>query len=240
VTGAEHNRGPIVAVSVAVREKARRRVAAMSDQRRWPRERRELPAELVAAAAAHPGGAVAEIDGSMVGDPDGYVPAEAIVGVYLIGPDGRATGEFERNPDHGTVRDDFARLESPDHWLGWLPDRPGPAVRAAIEQVLDTQVPGSVLEWVKVVDEPVFLTAARRLPDDPDRVIATRAALAVPFALGVRPPDADAEILTGVFSWAAGGLDDEREDQVWLDLGMSRDDAETALKERIYAVGRPS
>jgi hypothetical protein len=218
-------------MSAAVREKARRRVVAMGDQRQWPRERRELPAELAEAAAANPGGAVAEIDATMV---------EAIFGVYLVGPDGVATGEFERNPDHGTVRDDLTRLESPDHWLGWLSDQPGLAIRESLEGIFDTQVPGSVLEWLKIIDEPVFLTAARRLPDDPDRVIATRAALAVPFALGVRPPDGGAAILTGVFSWAAAGLDGERADQVRLDLGMSREDAEIALKERIYAVGRPS
>ncbi|WP_163507315.1 hypothetical protein [Fodinicola acaciae] len=212
----------------------------MSDQRQWPRERRELPAELTAAAAANPGGAVAEIDATMVSDPNGYVPAEAIVGVFLVGPDGKATGDYERNPDHGPVRDDLRRLEPPDHWLGWLPDEPGPAVRTSIEGILDQQVAGSVVDWLKIIDEPVFLTSARRLPDDPDRVIATRAALAVSFALGARPPGGDSVILTGVFSWVAAGLDGERADQLWFDLGMSREEAETALKERIYAVGRPS
>ena len=93
----------------------------------WPRGRRQLPAQLAAEAAANPGGSVAEIDGAMVSDPDGYVPPEAIIGVFAVG---RATGVYLRNPRYGPVRDDFARLESPDHWLGWLPGTPGWAVRA--------------------------------------------------------------------------------------------------------------
>jgi hypothetical protein len=76
------------------------------------RERRKLPDQLVSEAAAHPGGSVAEIDGSIVSDPNGYVPAEAIIGCFLVGADGRATGEYARNPGHGPVRDDFTRLEA--------------------------------------------------------------------------------------------------------------------------------
>ena len=56
----------------------------------WSREKRRLPADLVAAAAANPGGSVAEIDGSVaeidgsvVSDPNGYVPPEAIIGPEL-------------------------------------------------------------------------------------------------------------------------------------------------------------
>jgi hypothetical protein len=210
----------------------------MDDAATGPRrERRELPAHLVAEAAANPGGSIAEIDGSMVTDPDGYVPAEAIIGAYLVGPDGKATGEYEHNPSYGTVRDDFTRLE-PDHLLGWLPDTPAAAVRASIERILTGQVPGSTVTWIKIIDRPAFLTGGRPMPDDPDRVILTRAALAAPFALGVRPPDDPPEILTGVFSWVAVGLDTPgaRQDRVWFDLGMALEQAEELLQERIYQV----
>jgi hypothetical protein len=108
----------------------------------WPRERRKLLAHLTAEAAANPGGSVAEIDGSMVSDPDGYVPAEAIIGCFIVGADGRATGEYARNPGYGPVRDDFTRLESPDHWLGWLPDTPARDVRRQLEELLAAQVEG--------------------------------------------------------------------------------------------------
>ena len=61
----------------------------MTDQTaEWPRERRKLPDQLVAEAAAHPGGSVAETDGSIISDPNGYVPAEAIIGCFLAGADG--------------------------------------------------------------------------------------------------------------------------------------------------------
>ena len=75
----------------------------------WPREWRPVPTGLAAEAAANPGGSVAEIDGSMVSDANGYVPPEAIIGLFLVGPDGVPTGEYVRNPRHGPVRDDYDR-----------------------------------------------------------------------------------------------------------------------------------
>jgi hypothetical protein len=205
---------------------------------KWPRERRQLPAHLAAEAAANPGGSVAEIDGSMVRDPDGYVPPEAIIGVFAVGPDGRVTGDYLRNPRHGPVRDDFSRLESKDHWLGWLPDTPGRAVGAQLAAILAEQVEGAVLEWMKVVDEPVFQTVGVRSPADPDRLIVRRAAIAVVLAFGVRSPSRGLEILASVFSWAAAGLDQpgRRRDRMWLDFGMSRERAEELLKQRVYQV----
>jgi hypothetical protein len=66
--------------------------------------------------------------------------------------------------------------------------------------------------------------------------------VAVPFALGVRPPAGPPEILTGVLTWATGGLDvpDGRHDRVWLDFGMSRAQAEELLQQRIAATGTAS
>lgn len=189
-----------------------------------------------AEAAAHPGGSVAEIDGSQISDPNGYVPAEAIRGVWTVGPDGRATGEFLRNPSHGLVRDDFSRLEAPDHWLGWLPGSPAAALRASIEEGVADQVPGSVVSWIKVVADPAFLTGGVRLPDDPERIVVRRAGLAVPFALAAVPPGDPIAVLTGVFTWVAVGLDgaENRRDRVWFDLGMTREQAEDLLSSRIY------
>jgi hypothetical protein len=134
--------------------------------------------------------------------------------------------------------DDFGPLVAAGHWLGWLPGDPVSAVRVTLEELITDQVPGSVVEWVKVIDEPAFLTGGRRLPDDPGRIIATRAALALPVALGVRAPYSGPETLVGVFSWAASGLDGpgDRRDQVWIDLGMERTEAEQLLRERIRAV----
>src|SRR5215467_501411 len=137
----------------------------------WPQEHRVMPAHLAAEAAANPGGSVAEIDGTVVTDPDGYVPAEAIIGCYLVGDDGRATGIYVRNPSYGPVRDDFARLEQPDHWLGWLPDTPARSLRSQLQDMLASKVVGSVLSWVKITEEPVFLTVGVRSPADPQRMI---------------------------------------------------------------------
>lgn len=117
-----------------------------------------------------------------------------------MGPDGRPTGEYVRDPGHGLVRDDFARLEASGHWLGWLPDTPAASVRGQLQPILAGQVRGSVLEWVKIIDEPVLLTAGLRSPTDPETLIVRRAALAVVFALRVRSPEPSAEVLTGAFT----------------------------------------
>jgi len=64
----------------------------------------------------------------------------------------------------------------------------------------------------------------------------------VPFALGVRPPAGPLEILTGVLTWAAAGLDipGSRRDRVWLDFGMPRTQAEELLQQRIHEVDEAS
>src|SRR5260370_32821545 len=86
----------------------------MTDQQpRWPIERRTMPAHLAAEAAAHPGGWVYEIDGSMVGNPDGYVPAEAIIGGFAVGPDGRPPRAYPRKPRHAPAPPALPRPRAP-------------------------------------------------------------------------------------------------------------------------------
>jgi len=94
------------------------------------------------------------------------------------------------------------------------------------------------VQWVKVIDEPVFLTVGVRSPSDPSRLTERRAAIAVVFALGVHAPTRTLEILIGVFSWAALGLNrpGERRDRTWLDFGMSREHAEELLQQRVHRV----
>ncbi|MCX5388468.1 hypothetical protein [Streptomyces sp. NBC_00094] len=207
-------------------------------------ERRRIlqspPPELVAEAAANPGGSVAVIDPDLIGDPNGYVPGEAVQGVWRVGQDGKLTGEFVENPNYGPPKDDFAKLTEPDHWLGWLGEQPAAAVRDSIAEILDQQVPGAALEWIKVVDAPRYLTGGRPQPDDKSHLIVTRAGIALPFALSVTSPGRRREILQGVFSWVAVRLDQpgNRKDQVWLDLRVDLDWAETELRNRIYLVGQ--
>jgi hypothetical protein len=103
---------------------------------------------------------------------------------------------------------------------------------------LAEQVPGSHIDWLQVVDEPVHLTAVVRSPENEERMIVRRAAVATPFVLAVTSPGAQSENLTGVFSWAAGSLDTpwKRCDRTWLDLHWTRDQAAQALDHRIYEV----
>ena len=92
------------------------------------------------------------------------------------------------------------------------------------------------VDWVKIIDEPAFLTAGTRSPTDPQTLIVKRAGLAVVFALCVRTLERKAEILTGAFTWAAVRLDDPplRRDRTWLDMNIDRGQAEELLKRRIY------
>jgi hypothetical protein len=204
------------------------------------RIRQSPPPELVAEAAANPGGSVASIDSEYIGHPDGFIPGEAIQGVWLVDADGNLTGEFKENPDYGPPKDEFAKLTEPDHWLGWLGDDPAEAVRDAIADCLHQQAPNAVLEWVKILETPRFFTGGRPSRDDENAMLVTRAGLAVSFALSVT--SRKREILTGVFSWVAVRLDQpgNRIDQVWLDLWTDLDWAEEELRKRIYAVGQPA
>ena len=179
------------------------------------------------------------IDGALVGgNPDGYVPAEAVHGCWIIGPNGVLTGEYAENPHHGTPTDDFTKLTELDHFWHWLADDPVAAVRSSVEELLTDQVPGAVLEWMKVTDEPKVVSGARELPGDPEKLILVRTGLAVPFALSVRDPEGRREILWGVFTWAASGLDtpSNRKDRVWFDLQTDIATAGELLSDRVYEV----
>ncbi|MEU6344427.1 hypothetical protein ABZ883_26160 [Streptomyces sp. NPDC046977] len=205
------------------------------------RGRREgIPDEpaLLAAAAENPGGSVSEIDTTYIDDPDGYVPPEAIRGAWLVDGNGKLTGEYRKNPRHGMPQDDFGELTDPDHWIGWLGDDPAAVVRKGIEESLRSQAADAVVEWVKILEKPRFLTAGRRHPEDEGRILVTRAALAVPFALSVRATQHGRSVLLGVFSWAAVNLaqPEARKDRHWFDLGVGLDWAGERLQERIHEV----
>jgi hypothetical protein len=96
--GASHQR-PAAAIDTVGMER-------MSDfEAERERIRQSPPPELVAEAAANPGGLVASIDSDYIGDPDGFIPGEAIQGVWLVDADGKLTGEFKENPNYGPPKD---------------------------------------------------------------------------------------------------------------------------------------
>ncbi|WP_406280616.1 hypothetical protein [Embleya sp. NBC_00896] len=202
--------------------------------------RRELPndPDLIAAAAANPGGSVAEIDPTYADDPNGYIPGEAIRGAWVVGPAGELTGEYRENPRHGPPKDDFAKLVDLDAWYGWLGDDPVGAIRESVTECFDGQAPGATLTWMKVLDPPRSATAGRPDPADAQFLIATRGALAVPFAAQITAPERERVTVCGVFTWAAINLDTpaDRHDRVWLDLDADLDWAEQQLPSRMYGM----
>lgn len=199
------------------------------------------PAELVAEAARHPSGWVYEIDRTLIADPDGYIPSEAVRGGWKVDANGCLTGEFRPNPRHGPPQDDFTKLSNGNHWLEWLGDDPGATIRDSVAEIVDEQVPGATIRWMKITDEPRYLTSGRRVPDDPGMLIVTRAALAAAFAIGVDAPSRDYEILWGAYSIAVVGLDRaEARSRVWFDLWTALDEAEQNLRARIMEVELPN
>jgi hypothetical protein len=204
--------------------------------------RRTPPADLAAEAARHPNGWVYEIDANFVSDPNGYVPPEAIRSAWKVDGRGKLTGEYKENAGYGPPQDDFAKLTEPNHWLGWLGDDPPRAVRESVAEIIDDQVAGAVLEWMKITEEPRFLTGGRRSPDDPEKLLLTRAGLAAAFAAGVRSPDGRREVLWGVYTVAVSGLDrpEAARSRVWFDLRSGLDWAEEQLRTRLYEIDGPA
>jgi hypothetical protein len=104
----------------------------------------------------------------------------------------------------GSAQDDYRRLESPNPWLGrLLGPSSGQTLRRALQEDLARQVPGSQIEWLQVVDDPVFLTGVVASPEDIEsdtelvKTTLRRAALAAPFALSVVTPDGHRYALKG-------------------------------------------
>lgn len=181
-------------------------------------EWRKPPEGVVREARLNPGAWVYEIDvqyGSF-----GYVPPEAIGGCWKVDGYGATTGEFRRNPNHGIPRDDLTALNNA--MLVFLGEDPGRAVKARVQKELEGE-----LMWLKLLDEPSFVSQG------------DAAGMAVSFALGVRTTFQPLDVITGAFTWAAGGLEvPPRRDRVWFDVGAELGWAEEQLRSiRIFEVG---
>ena len=140
------------------------------------------------------------------------------------------------------MTDDFSPLTQPDHWLGWLGDNPSQMVRDAIEESLQQQVLTAHLEWVRLLGEAEFLTGGKKIPNEPTKMMATRAALGVEFELEVSS-DHGIHQLRGVFSWVTIGLDEKRHDRTFLALDVDMEWAAEMLRSRIYdwdVFGKPN
>jgi len=241
-TGSVCDRAPAVSVCLTNVRLASRNFGVVGEPPEGPPERRNFPPELLAKAAANPGGSVYEIDGSQVPDPNGYVPPEAIIGEFTVDENGQPTGIFRRNPKYGPIRDDFTRLTDPPPWLGWLPGEPSAVIRTALLKNLTDQIPRSTLEWVKITEEPAFRTGFVSDPNDTEapndmlKGTVTRAGLALAFVLSVVTPTQERYFLRGGFSWAATCLDRpwERKDRTWFEVDVPFSQVASVLEQRVY------
>ncbi|MER8103380.1 hypothetical protein [Kitasatospora sp. NPDC094016] len=176
---------------------------------------------------------MAEIDPEFIGDPDGFVPPEAIRGFWRVGTDGRLTGEYEVNPGFGPPKDDFGKLTETDHWLGWLGDDPVQAIRDEIAKILEQQAAGAQLEWIKVLEHPGFLIGGRPEPDNQHMIVTRRARDPVRAVGGC--PLVPARGSIGSLHLGRGRAEpDARRDRVWFDLQATQAWAEEQLQDRIY------
>ncbi|MFF1711914.1 hypothetical protein [Streptomyces sp. NPDC058268] len=94
----------------------------------------------------------------------------------------------------------------------------------------------AVVQWVKILETPRFLTIGRQPSEGEQVMVVTRAALAAPFALSVHTTQHGRSILQGVFTWAAVNLapPKARKDRHWFDLGVELEWAGERLQGRIY------
>lgn len=139
----------------------------------------------------------------------------------------------------GGLNDDFSLLEKTNRWLGWLGDQPVDVIRNQVIELLSEQVPGCVVESVKVVRDPLFLTAGRRVGPGGKSAIVTKAALSVKFDIFVLdPPCGVRERVVAALSWVAVGLDraEDRNDRIWFDVGKDSEKANSLLRSRLLGL----
>jgi hypothetical protein len=106
------------------------------------------------------------------------------------------------------TQDDFHALEESRHMLAWvgLGAEPYRDLRARFVETIRAQDPGSVLEWVRLVGEPEFLTGGLKTHDG-GHVLLRRAGLAFAFELSVVAGDGQRWTLRGVATLAGARLD---------------------------------
>jgi hypothetical protein len=131
------------------------------------------------------------------------------------------------------MADDFSSLENSNHWLDWIGDEPGQEIRVRIESALRNQEPSTRVESIRAIGEPCFLTSARDDPEDTEYAVLTRAGLALQLLVDVAFDDGK-EQLSGVFSWVAANLNDDRTDRIYFDISADFELASEALKVRLY------
>jgi hypothetical protein len=135
------------------------------------------------------------------------------------------------------VIDDFSKLQQTEHMFKWLADAPFQAIRDQIESILQQQVPDSELKTLRIISEPQWLSGVKKLDANDSKAILVRAATAFEFSLSVETNGEIVE-LSGVFSWAAVGLDqpEQRQDRNWFDINGTLETfgTEGELKERVY------
>ena len=110
---------------------------------------------------------------------------------------------------------DLSALENSEHLLALLHPQPATAIMEFMEQNLNQQIPGTVIEQFVVKGEPQWLTKAAQTSNE-----VTNLGVAFGFAMAVVTPDDQTYHLTGVFSWVGIDLDQPQSQQqrMWVDL----------------------
>jgi hypothetical protein len=119
--------------------------------------------------------------------------------------------------------DDFSKFQPTDHMFKWLDSDPHAAIRSEVESILQQQIADSRLISFAVTSDPEWLTAARRAPDDSDKVILVRTGVAFEFELLAQEPNGAEHKLQGTYTWVGIHLDDPENarQRVWFDLGAN-------------------
>ena len=140
----------------------------------------------------------------------------------------------KENPNPGTPpADDFAKLSSDATFIGQLGFDPEAMIREQITAMLVEEVPGTVVEWIKVTDEPRQLTAG--IQGDTNFTV-TRVGIAVPVEFSALAPSERREVLWGVLTYTQTGMNrpETARRRMWLDLRETLDWAEEQLQPRLF------
>jgi hypothetical protein len=132
----------------------------------------------------------------------------------------------------------FEPFEETIHMFKWLHPDPTEAIKTAFQENLNSQVSGSVLTKLHIVNSPQWLSGGIRQEDDEDKVILVRAGVAFSFILNVQDASDVVHELTGVYSWVAVNMNknEETKQRTWFDLNGTLEEfgSKGILATRVY------
>lgn len=133
--------------------------------------------------------------------------------------------------------DDFAIFSETEHMLRWLAEEPYNYIRESLEEMITNQVADAQLVDIRALEEPQWLSGARKKEEDGGKAILTRCGVAFALEMDIRQPDDSMVRVSGVYSWVSKNLDTAKpKSRIWVDVDGTLDEfgSEGQLMVRMY------